>query len=315
MRALILAALLALTALQALPQAAGAAPSQTWISGGSLREPIRFAAVDEEALYRRLNAPPKLSEPPATAGASYTIQTPYWGIVLPGRPGERPAAEDKALYYPAGGLVRARQNGNDVWLVLDDRQQAVIARYIGLGEKALIQAEPGILEVLRGDALAGGQVTVTLGTRVLTDGEKSRFWAQLPEAMRLRTPFAGLTDSDREYLRRQLASNERGQAGTGPPAWFTFDLAEGRAVRLLFDPDRSRLVDYTGEEVYSVAPTLLTQTFGAGADISAPGLTAVPVPGDQGAGSPLWWVVMAGGGLTLTGAAALLQRRLVAPRV
>src|SRR5712691_12015378 len=125
MRSLSTLVLLALFVLAIPPRTVRAQSSETSISGGRLPFTIRWSPIDESALSRRVNSPPKLEKEPATNGPSYKVDSPYWATVLP-RTKKEPPAEREADYFPDGGFVRAGQGGKDAWVVLDLRQRAII---------------------------------------------------------------------------------------------------------------------------------------------------------------------------------------------
>jgi hypothetical protein len=277
---------------------AHAAESRTFISGGDLPYEIRLAAADEEAFVRRLEPPPRLEDPPDLSGiTSYTIRSPYWALVMPGVPGTRGPAGEEAAYYPDGGYVSAlRSDGTTTWLVLDVRQQAILARYIRLGAQAAISPFPGVLQVLKADAGAGAHFGMQLGSRDLTAAEASAFWQRLPLESRA---LIGVDSASPVPLRDEVARPHE-----LPPAaaWLVITTTEGRSIDLLYRSDMGLLYDLTAQEVYQAPASVFGQ-------IGPPG-SAAPVPQDEGAGSPLWWLLAAGVAALLIGAAVLLRRTL-----
>jgi hypothetical protein len=294
MRALILTVICIVA--MAAASAATAAGSETTISGGSLTTPLRLTAGDEVALFQRITLPPKLDDaPPVLAGPAYSVKSPYWPRVLPGNGKDRPPASDQAAYYPAGGFVRASQGGKDAWLVLDLRQRAIIDRYIRLGEKRLISGEPSILDLLRADVATGASLGIAAGARELSAAEQGKFWTSL-EGVNPRSfpPAAGVPTT---------------AAGDLPPdaVWITFTYPEGRDTRLLYVPGSDALVDYDSQQYYGVPRNWLTLVLGSDGTPGSAVIAPVPVPQEAGPGSPVFWVLMIGGGLALIGAAVFLR--------
>ncbi|MDP3947989.1 MAG: hypothetical protein Q8Q41_04870 [bacterium] len=270
-----------------------AGPMPVTLSGGDLPHAIRLAAVDADAFARRVDLPPKLKTPPSPLGPSYQLETPYWDSVLRGSREDRPPAAAVAVYYPSAGVVKARQGDDDVWLVLDLRQRAIIDRYVRLGW--VLSAAPGVMEVLGAAAVAGEEISVQVGTKTLDAAEAARFWAGV----------AGLQP-------RAYESSDPANATDAPDTvWIIFGLAEGRSVQLLYAAADGLLIDAIGSQVYAVPPSWLVPVLGPQA-AAGPGfaLSAGSVPQEAGTGSPLWWVVMIGGGLALLGATVWLQRLL-----
>jgi hypothetical protein len=89
-----------------------------------------------------------------------------------------------------------------------------------------------------------------------------------------------------------------------PGVWITFGLPEGRTVRILYDPSAQEFIDAFGSEVYKVPE----QTALAVAAANSPG-RGPEVEQQSGRGSPLWWVVMLGGGCFGLALAAWIRRR------
>ena len=306
MRYLLSLIMLSTFCLLSPPQRTYALQSQTFISGGALKQPIRFAAADEDAFFRRLELPPRLDEPPEATGASYTMRTPYWAQAMPGAPGVREPAGEEATYYPQGGYVRAlRSDGTTTWVVLDTRQQAIIARYIRLGEQDLISPFPGILQVLKADALAGEAIGVQLGSRQFSEAEAAAFWEKLPVDSRALMGVAPVPIPLRDEVQRPHEL----PAGS---AWVLVTPTEGRTIELLYRYELGLLYDLAGQQAYPVPASLFSSILGSE---GAPGSTATApalVPQDKGPGSPLWWLVAGGLAAALMGGALWLRR---GPRV
>jgi hypothetical protein len=278
-----------------------AAANGTYISGGALPYAIRLAAADEDAFMRRLNPPPRLEEPPEVSGASYTVRSPYWTAIMPGVPGTRDAAGEEAAFYPEGGYVSApRSDGTTTWLVLDVRQQAILGRYIRLGTQAVISPFPGVLQVLKADVQAGGQFGLQLGSRDLTVAEASAFWQRLPLESRALT---GVDAASPVPLRDEVARPHE-----LPPAaaWLVITTPEGRSIDLLYRSDMGLIYDLTAQQVYQAPASIFGPVLASGDSATAPAL----VPQQEGAGSPLWWLLAIAAAGALLGAAAWLRRSL-----
>jgi len=292
---LVLAALLPAGGARALPTGRQTLAPDTVISGGDLPHAVRLAPADEDALFRRLDAPPRLDAMPATAGIAYTVTSSYWDATLRGEDQDGPSVAAEAVYYPRGGYVRARQDGDDVWLVLDLRQRAILDRYIRLA--AVLPEQPGVFDVLRAAVAAGEPIGVQVGAVPLDNSQTASFW-----------------DASRDIpLRRDLMQEPPAPLpASGPPTvWVTFTLAEGRSVQLLWVSVTGVLLDPYGE-VYTVPRRWLEPVLGAAA-VPGPDFNLAPsqIEQQQGRGSDLWWPILVGLGLVLLGAAWWLRRRSI----
>lgn len=294
--------LLVFLLLPLLPFPAAAANGQgTVVTGGDLPGAVRLAAADEDAFFRRIDLPPRLTRPPSVSGPSYTVSSGYWDTVLRDDAGQDAAApsspaERDALYYPDTGHVRARQGGGDVWLLLDERQRAILDRYIRLGRAGLLVGAPGVLEVVRAAALQSEPIGVQVGPRALTPAEAASFWR-----------LAGAAT-----LRREAAGGPP-DAGSPGVTWVILTLLEGRSLRLLYDAAGGLLFDPVSGEVYTVPERWLVPLLGEAA-AAGPGFALAPAPVQQqpSRGPGLWWPFMLGGGLALLAAAWWSQRRWAA---
>ncbi|HEY7371264.1 MAG TPA: hypothetical protein VIF57_03730 [Polyangia bacterium] len=296
MRTSIPAIVIAAITLALVSAVGGAASSDTTISGGALAQAIRLTPVDEAALFQRINLPPKLDDAPEVSGKSYTVKSPYWPKVLPGNGKDRPAASDEAAYYPEGGFVRASQGGKDAWIVLDLRQRAILDRYVSLGEKHLISADPSQLDILRDAAATGDDVGVTAGARNFGATEAGKLWTALEGVNPRSFPAPGGAPATPD---------------AGMPAdatWITFLLPEGRDARLLYVPGADVLVDYVAQQYYPVPKNLLTLALGADGASGSAAVASVAVPQEKPPGSHAWWFIMLGGGVVLIAAALFLGR-------
>jgi hypothetical protein len=289
--------LLAIVLLPSLAE--GAQVSRTVISGGDLPHPVNMTQADADAFTRRLNRPPRFEEPPPVIpDLFYKVTSPYWATALISTRVERPPAEDEAFYYPEGGYVRARQGGEDVWIVIDLRQQASLNRYIRLVRDQGLEGVPGTLQVLVA-AARSEPIAVTIGARTLNDAETRVFWSV---ADGLRPSASVARPEDREAL---LANPDN--------VWLTFTLPEGRSIEMRYWFD-GRLVDPELTEFYGVPPGWLRPVLGADAPVPGRpfGNGAAQIEQQPGRGSPLWWVVMLGGGAACLAAAFWSQRRVLA---
>jgi hypothetical protein len=271
-----------------------ASASQTTISGGGITQPIRFTAVDETALFQRINFPPKLDDAPAVTGPSYALTSPYWPKVLPGNGKDRLPAGQAATYYPQGGFVKARQGADDVWLALDLRQRAIIQRYVSLGEQRLLPPEPGVIDVLRAAAaLRGEDIGVQAGGRELSSVQAGGLWSSLAGVAPM--PLAAT-----QAPPSTVPAND---------AWLVFTLAEGRDLRLYYDSTANQIVDYAGQQSYPVPRAWLPLILGPDAQSASMSYAPLAVPREKGQGSPAWWVLMVAGGAASLTLAVVLRRR------
>lgn len=268
-----------------------AAPEATSITGPGFSHPVRLAVTDDYAFFRRINLPPKLEDEPRVTGPSYEITSRYWDEVLRGWDSEAGPGGDSATYYPRGGFVRARQDGEDVWLVLDLRQQAILNRYIRLAQRgAGLPATPTLHQVIAA-AQREEQISVSVGSRQLKQDELAAFWREFARLMS-RTEAGGTTPKSTDGL------------------WLAFGLEEGRTVHLFYDMKTHRLIDDLGVEAVTVPNDWLASLLGTPLSPDAPLVAPLAVPQAEPPGSRLWWVVMVGGGLFFLGAAFWLHRKL-----
>lgn len=289
--------ILVATAVVLAAPARVSADSETSISGGLLPYRIQLSAVDEQDFFRRINLPPILDNQPQLTGPSYVVASPYWDAVVREGRDERPGVEAAALYYPQGGFVRARQEGRDVWLVIDLRQRAILDRYIRLGLTGALSQSPGVFEVLRAAAAQGEPISIHVGERELTAAETVLFWQasidiNLVPVDRRGTPQLGIPSSGGERV------------------WLTFTLPEGRSVQLLHHFGTPLLLTRNSEELYSAPRLWLQPVIG---EAARPGSSffvgAAEVPQQDPPGSLLWWPLMLGAGALSTCIALMLKRR------
>lgn len=256
-------------------------------------EHITLAPADADAFQRRLNQPPLLDNPPPVAASSYTVTTAYWDPAVREAEDE-PAVEPAAEYFPAGGFVRARQDGKDVWLVLDLRQRAILDHYIRYGTVHRLPSDsvlrhaalnPSALLIAFLDYFGQGEsVAIEVGDRLLTEDEAEAFWVSV--APRL----YGVT-----FLDPPQPPRTRG----APGYWVRLTFPEGRALSYFLDTSAQTLTDALGTETHDLSDT------GAGgipesADVSL-------IEDESPAGSKLWWL-LAVGGVILLGLAVTLRR-------
>jgi hypothetical protein len=265
-------AILVLLAATAWPvvSAAGSAVVVMTISGGDLPHPVRLAPADEDAFSRRINTPPRLDNRPERAtGATYTLTSPYWSDILL-RPG-RPPVEEAATYFAEGGIVRARQAGQDIWLALDLRQQAILARYLRLTKAGALDERPSLVSVLVA-SVREENVTVEAAGSPLTAGQVGALWSALAST---RTP---------QFL--DTPQPPKAEGGV----WLVFGLEEGRSLQLFYEPRSASLTDALGTERYSVTPALA-------AVLGSIKPTPHSIDDAVNPGSSAWWVVMIAGGI------------------
>ncbi len=269
--------------------------SQTRISGGNLPHGVLLTVVDEDAFVRRLNRPPILDDPPEITGSVYTVTSRYWNEVLRDADKETAAADLQASYYPESGFVQVQEAGADVWIVINQRQRAILDRYIRLTLDGSLSKEPGILEVLIA-AAEDEPVTVQIGDRFLDEVETAEFW-------RVSEGLPRLAPSD--------LPDQSGSRDGGETVWLIFNLPEGRAVQMRYSVAEATLVDSLGADAYRVPNDWLLSVLGA--DAPRPGepleVGGRSIEQNSGGGSPLWWGVLGGGGLSAIGAAIWLRRR------
>jgi hypothetical protein len=265
----------------------------TTVSGGDMKHPVRLTAADELTFLRRINLPPKLDDAPFNSydGPSYTVATDYWDSLLYGWKDTKGHAADTATYYPKGGYIKTKQDDKDVWLVIDLRQQAILNRYIRLGAKDAVPEKPTLQQMLV--ASSDEPISVDIGSHSLTDTERAAFWKALAQPM-------------------EAVLSAGANTKTSDGVWITFNLPEGRDLQLFYDINANRLVDGIGGDGSVLPRDWLQPVLGANAPhAGAPGLVgAKAVPQEASTGSPVWWVIMIGGGLTCIAAALVVRRKL-----
>jgi hypothetical protein len=257
------------------------------LSGGDLARPVKLARADEDAFLRRLVPPPKLDDAPRVSGESYVVTTQYWDDVLRGDRDDREAAEPAADYYQEGGYVRARQGGKDAWLVLDLRQRAILDRYLSLARAALLRPEPAVLEVLT-IASRSQEISIEAGGVALDAAQRRNFWTTLAVS-----PRGEHVEPPRPPL---------GARGI----WLVFGLEEGRSVQVFYERDAGLFIDFFGSEIYTVS-TPMAALLDAVVPRSSGGIS---IEQQDGTGSPLWWLLLVGGGVACLAVAAWLRRAL-----
>jgi hypothetical protein len=242
-----------------------------------------LAPADADAFQRRLNQPPLLDGPPAASGPSYTVTTPYWDAAVREEDSE-PDVEPAAEYFPAGGFVRARQDGQDVWLVLDLRQRAILDRYIAYySEHPRPELEPRAGSLRMALARTPNElISIEAGDRRLAPDEAALFWEALNGRL------------DAEFI------DPPNPPGDAPGYWITFTLPEGRALLYFNDTVAGTLTDALGTESYDIS--------GAGEHRIPASADARLIEDESPAGSKLWWLIGAGGGVVLLGLAVALRR-------
>ncbi len=260
------------------------------LSDGDLPHAIILPAADADALGRRPERPPTLKDPPPPAAVAYTVSADYWDRAVRGDSMEGAEVDREATYYPATGLVRARQGDDDVWFQIDLRQRSLLDRYIRLGRSGSLSPAPGVVEVLRAAVESGEVVSVQVGPKTLDAAQTRSFW-------------------------REAATLSRSEAATSPDLRdalaVTFGLPEGRAISLFYSPASRVLHEPAGAEAYQTPPDWLLSTLGLrSTDQLLQEYGSAAVPQDSGPGSPLWWPAMVGVAVALLALAAFLDRRL-----
>jgi len=197
---------------------------------------------------------------------------------------------DSATYYPQGGFVHAKQNGEDVWLVIDLRQQAILNRYIRLAQRNSLPAIPTLQEVIAASQ-RDEKISVTIGSRQLKADELPAFWQEFARPM-TRTDGGGTTP--------------KGDDGV----WIAFGLEEGRTVHLFYDMKGNRLIDDLGIEAVTVPSDWLQSVLGTRVSAASPLVAPLAVPQQEPRGSRAWWFVMVGGGIFFLAAAFYAHKKL-----
>ncbi len=244
---------------------------------------IALAPADADAFQRRLNQPPALGTPPAAAGLSYTVTTAYWDAAVREKDDD-PAVEAEAEYFPGSGVVRARQDGEDVWLVLDLRQRAILDRYIRFIEAGRPDPRPGALEIVL-FASRTEPVAVETGARSFSEAETRAFWDAI-------APIA----ADPSFRDVPQPPDMTGATGY----WLTFTCPEGRSLQYYVDTVAGTLTDALGAETYDVTGLL-------GGVLPSTAET-LQIENDDPAGSWLWWPLAVGGGIGLLALSLWLRR-------
>jgi hypothetical protein len=280
-----LALILALALLAIVMPSARAEPiaiPDVAISGPGLPEPVYLAPTDADAFRRRVNLPPRLDFVPQPGGPSYTVTTAYWNKAVDRESGEEDLlVAGAATYWPEGGYVLTSLAGEDVWLVLDLRQRALLDRYIRLGSTGAIGPREGNLHVLA-TANATEFIGIGAGVAPLTAGQRTAFWTAFGDTpVRFLDPLEP-PESDRDGF------------------WLLLTIPDGPGYEYYYNG--ATLTDSFGAERYSVSPAL--RSLLEGLTLSTPAIQNEDSPG-----SLLWWPVMLGGGVAAIGAAYWLNRR------
>jgi hypothetical protein len=261
-------------------------PPATVISGNALRQPVRLSRTDEDDFRRRLGLPPLLEVVPAVDRDFYIVTSGYWDEAIRAGQQDELAVETTAHYFEDEGLVRARQGNDDVWLVLDLRQRAILNRYLRLARLGRLSERPGALSVLA-QAWRSEEISVEVEGDLLTPLQKNIFLTGVNLGEAPSFPAEPIKMTERRGV------------------WIVFGLQEGRSVRIFYDPDTQEFLDAYGTEVYKVHE----QTVLAIAAANTPGRGPV-IEEDKGRGSPVWWLIMLVAGAVGLAIAALARRRV-----
>jgi hypothetical protein len=255
---------------------------------------ISLAPADANAFQRRLNQPPTLETTPPAAAPAYTVATLYWDEAVREDNVDEPPVDEEAQYFPGGGYVRAEQDGEEVWLVLDLRQRAILDHYIDYGSRQRLPDDPERQQaVLNPSALLvvflayygiGETIGIQVGDRTLGPVEIDGFLASVAP-----------------HLIFQLTFPDPPQPPEtdGSGYWVTFTLPEGRTLAYYLDLDARTLTDALGTETFD-----LSDAAGGGIPEFA---ETLHVEQEAPAGSQLWWLFGIGGGVALLALALLLQ--------
>jgi hypothetical protein len=259
-------------------------------------ETYTLAPADADAFQRRLNQPPKLETPPDAGGPSYTVTTAYWDVAVR-EEDDDPAVDHAAEYFPRGGFVRTRQDGEDVWLVIDLRQRAILDHYILYATTQRLPQDASLKQaMLHPSALLvmflayygqGEPVSIDIGDRLLAASETDAFLASVAPNLIFQLTF----------LDPPQPPDHDASAGY----WVTITLPEGRSLRYFYNTSTLTLTDALGTETFD-----LKAAAGGGIPESA---AIARIDQQEPAGSLLWWPVMIGGGVSLLAVAIWLQRR------
>lgn len=293
MRWLFLLFVPAVLVLSQTATAASRADERTTISGGDLLFAVRLTAADEDSFRRRINYPPVYErETPEARGPSFTVTSTYWEPVVQTERRHPGRVSAEAEYFPEGGLVRASQEGEDVWLTLNLRQRAILDRYVRLAREGRISAEPTVVELLL--AASDEPLSVDIGAKTLDSRETAAFWQALAASQRQ-------TGASQE---RDLVVNRYLVDPRPDDIWLIFTFAEARAVRLIYEPASGRVMDVFEPVVYQGQPRFLENAVGNGQ-----AFRPLQVQHADSPGSPVWWFIMIGGGLILIAAGVFIRRR------
>lgn len=271
---------------------------RTVISGGGLARPVTLAIVDHQAFMRRLDLPPLLQDEPPLRGPSYTVTSPYWDAAVRDNDETEPVVDEAATYYPEGGFVRTRQGGKDVWTVLNTAQKAILNRYIRYAPE--LPVAPSVFDVLRSAGRGNEGIGISIGAVNLAPAERARFWqAALAASPRTMSPAESSA----------LLASEPGST------WIVFNLPEGRAVSMRYAPATGTLYELQEAMAgiaFSVPADWLAPVLGSqpGSGAGSGPLQPMEISQQPGQGSPLWWVLMVGGGAVAIAVAVLIERRL-----
>jgi hypothetical protein len=281
----------------------GAASSQT-VAGQTAISPasiyvegkeIALAPADADALQRRINRPPLLEDAPAVAASAYVVTTAYWDAAIREDEDDPPVAEE-AEYFPAGGFVRASQDGEDAWIVLDPRQRAILDHYILYGTQQRLPQDPNLQKaVLHPSALlivflayygVGETVAVEVGDRPLEADEADAFFASVAPNLIFQLTFLDPPEPPEP---------------SGSGYWVTFTLPEGRTHAYYLDPSAGTLTDALGTETFDISGAA-----GGGIPESA---AVAQIEQEDRAGSPAWWLLTVVGGTGLIALVAWMRSR------
>jgi hypothetical protein len=209
------------------------------------------------------------------------VTSDYWDATL-GTGAGAPAIDADGSYFLSDGIVKLRQAGRDAYFVLDQRQSAMLSRYIRLARTgSLPSSAPGAFQVLIAAARAE-LISIELAGSPLPNDAARIVWRSLDD---LAAPVAFLDPPSPPF----------GSDGY----WITFATVEGRSQQYFYEPASQRLTDFLGTETYTVRDMPLS-TVGEPRQIEQ----------QEPHGSLVWWPVILGGGVGLLAVAVWLRKTL-----
>lgn len=303
MRRAIVLACVALGTMLAPGSVDAKSPPET-ISSDQLPYTITLPWQDRAALWDAEGSPNLLVEAPASLGPGYDVLSWYWGTLQPG-------TDDVATYYPERGILRLTTYYREAWYQLDSERQAILNRYVTLGQAGLLPPQPMILDLLGVSYQHGGErISIEVGGAPLEPGgaEERLFWREA----------AVTTGGSEDMLERGWKFSARDNF------YVTFFLPERREISLLYIRDAGYLVDmsviYAAGNIVPVQASKASPRLRALLELVGPAPTAsVSAADERSVGSrgtlSVWAVIFMalGGAIALGSSAALFSRTLLRP--